>query len=77
MKKSAVVVLILLLSLVIIAPTFVFAEELLPAPDMAAPVALVSFGFLSLIGGVAGYVWRQSTTRTPRTTSKSQRYPEA
>jgi hypothetical protein len=77
MKKSSVVALIVLFGLVIIAPTFVFAEELLPAPDMAAPVALVSFGLLGLVGGVAGYVWRQSLARTSRTTSKSERHPEA
>lgn len=33
-------------------------QELLPTPDMAAPVGLLTFGFLGLVGGVAGYFWR-------------------
>ncbi len=59
MQKRVAFVLIALLSLGIIAPTVVLAQELPITPDMWPPVSLVVFGLLGLVGGTAGYIWRQ------------------
>lgn len=58
MKKLFIVGLVVLIGISIAAPSLAFAQEILPTPDMAAPVAMVAFGLLGLIGGTAGYVWR-------------------
>ena len=58
MRKLFIVGLLVLVGISIAAPSLVYAQELLPTPDMAAPMALVTFGLLGLVGGTAGYVWR-------------------
>jgi hypothetical protein len=58
MKKRVVFALIVLLCVGLIAPAVAFAQELLARSEILPPLALVTFGFLGLIGGAAGYVWR-------------------
>lgn len=58
MRKFFIIGLVVLIGISIAAPSLAFAQELLPTADMAAPVGLVTFGFLGLLGGVAGYTWR-------------------
>jgi hypothetical protein len=58
MKKFVIVGLAILFAISIAAPSLAFAQELLPTPDMAAPMALVTFGLLGLIGGTASYIRR-------------------
>jgi hypothetical protein len=79
MNKTFVVGLVLLVGVSIGAPSLAFAQELLPTPDMAAPVALVTFGVLGLVGGVAGYVWRHRPRLPgmPRRSERSLDSPEA
>lgn len=58
MRKVVIVTLVVLVGVSIGAPSMAFAQELLPTPDMAAPIALLTFGSLGLVAGVAGYVRR-------------------
>ena len=59
MQKKVAFVLIALLGLSIVAPSVVLAQEIPITPDMLPPVSLVVFGLLGLVGGTAGYIWRQ------------------
>ena len=61
--QRTVVVLVLLVVATILAPAIAYAQELLPTPEMAAPLGLLTFGLLGLVGGVAGYVRRHRSTR--------------
>ncbi|MEJ2209908.1 MAG: hypothetical protein P8129_12830 [Anaerolineae bacterium] len=58
MKKSVIVGLVIVIAISIAAPSLAYAQEILPTPDMAAPMALVTFGLMGLIGGTASYVRR-------------------
>jgi hypothetical protein len=58
MRKVFIVTLVVLAGVSIGAPSIAFAQELLPTPDMAAPIALLTFGALGLVAGVAGYLRR-------------------
>jgi hypothetical protein len=57
-RRISIISLVLLVVVSIGAPSLAFAQELLPTPDMTAPLAMITFGILGLVGGVAGYVWR-------------------
>jgi protein-S-isoprenylcysteine O-methyltransferase Ste14 len=65
MKRAFVATLFLLLVISIAAPSLAFAQELIPTPEMVAPVAMVSFGLLGLIGGSAAYAWRHRRGTRP------------
>jgi hypothetical protein len=58
MQKVVVVTLVVLVGVSIGAPSMAFAQELLPTADMAAPIALLTFGSLGLVAGVVGYIRR-------------------
>jgi hypothetical protein len=58
MRKRVVFLLVLLVGISLAAPALAYAQELLPAPELVAPVALLTFGFLGMLGGVAGYIRR-------------------
>jgi hypothetical protein len=58
MRKLVIVTLVVLVGVSIAAPSVAFAQELLPTPDMAAPLALLTFGSLGLVAGIAGYLRR-------------------
>jgi hypothetical protein len=77
-NRISIVGLVLLLGVSIGAPSLAFAQELLPTPDMAAPIALVTFGVLGLVGGMAGYVWRHrpKLPGMPRRSERSSDVPE-
>jgi uncharacterized membrane protein len=62
MKRTLIFVLVIL-GLSIAVPAFAFAQELLPVSDMAAPLAMISFGLLGLAGGAAGYLMRRRGSR--------------
>ena len=59
MQKKMAFVVVALLGLSIIAPATVFAQEIPITPDLLPPVGMVVFGFLGLVGGTLGYIWRQ------------------
>lgn len=59
MKKAFAIGLFLVLVLSIAIPSLAFAQEFLPSSDMLAPVGMVAFGALSLIGGSVGYALRR------------------
>jgi hypothetical protein len=59
MQRKAVFVVIALLSLSIAVPAVAFAQEIFARPDLLPPVAMMAFGFLGLVGGTLGYIWRQ------------------
>jgi hypothetical protein len=59
MQRKVVFVVIALLSLSIAVPAVAFAQEIFVRPDVLPPVAMMAFGFLSLVGGTLGYLWRQ------------------
>jgi hypothetical protein len=75
-RRTVVLVLTLLLGISIAAPALAYAQELLPAPDMVAPIALITFGFLGLIGGVTGYVWRHRPIKPSKATGQPELTPE-
>lgn len=58
MRKAFIVTLVVLVGISIAVPSIAFAQEMLPTPDMAAPIAMLIFGSLGLVAGVAGYVRR-------------------
>ena len=58
MRKVFIITLVVLVGVSIAAPSIAFAQEMLPTPDMAAPIALLTFGSLGLVAGVAGYARR-------------------
>ena len=58
MRKFVIAGLVVLFAISIAAPSLAFAQEILPTPDMAAPMALVTFGLLGLLGGTASYFRR-------------------
>jgi len=60
MRKNVVIALFLLLSISVSVPAVAYAQDLLATPDMVAPIAMITFGFVGLLGGVAGYVRRHS-----------------
>jgi hypothetical protein len=57
-KKSVIVGLVIVLAISIAAPSLAYAQEILPSPDMAAPLALVTFGLVGLLGGTVSYLRR-------------------
>ena len=59
MSRKAVFAVIALLSLSIAVPAVAFAQDIFLRPDIVPPVAMVAFGFLGLVGGTLGYIWRQ------------------
>jgi len=59
MSRKAVFAVIALLSLSIAVPAVAFAQDIFLRPDVVPPVAMVAFGFLGLVGGTLGYIWRQ------------------
>jgi hypothetical protein len=59
MQKRAVFIVIALLSLSIAVPAVAFAQDFLASPDLLPPVAMMAFGFVGLVGGTVGYLWRQ------------------
>jgi hypothetical protein len=61
MRKRVVFLLVLLAALSLAAPALAYAQEILPGPELMAPVALLTFGFLGMLGGVAGYIRRHRT----------------
>lgn len=61
--KRTILILALLAAAAVVAPAIAYAQELIPTPDMVAPLGLVTFGFLGLIGGVVGYIRRHHPTR--------------
>lgn len=63
MKKAFVLALFLVLALSIAIPSLAFAQDLLPAADMLAPVGMVAFGAFGLVGGSVGYFLRQRSSR--------------
>ena len=63
MRKYVVLALGLLLLITIVAPAVAFAQEILPTPDMLAPIGLITFGIVGLGGGTAGYIWRHRPNR--------------
>jgi hypothetical protein len=62
MRKLFIVGLIALIGISVAAPSIAYAQELLPTADMAAPIALVTFGLLGLVSGAIGYLWRRRST---------------
>lgn len=58
MRRNVVIALFLLLSISVAVPAVAYAQDLFATPDMAAPVAMVTFGLVGLVGGVAGYIRR-------------------
>jgi hypothetical protein len=58
MRRNVAIALFLLLSLSIAVPAVAYARDLLSTPDMVAPIAMITFGLVGLVGGVAGYVRR-------------------
>jgi hypothetical protein len=59
MSRKVVFVVIALLSLSIAVPAIAFAQDIFIRPDVLPPVAMMAFGFLGLVGGTLGYIWRQ------------------
>ncbi len=76
MKRMVVLVLVLLLGISIATPALAYAQELLPGSDMVAPIALIIFGFLVLIGSVAGYVWRHRPAKPSKPPWQQEQTPE-
>jgi hypothetical protein len=61
MKKRVVLGLFLLLAISIVVPAVAFGGELVGNATISVilpPLALMTFGFLALVGGIAGYAWR-------------------
>jgi hypothetical protein len=61
MRKRVILGLFLLLVVSIVAPAVAFGGELVGNATISVvlpPLALVTFGFLALAGGIAGYAWR-------------------
>jgi len=58
-KRTIVFVLIGLLSLSIAVPAIAYAQEMFVSPDVVPPIAMMTFGFVGLVGGTLGYYWRQ------------------
>jgi len=58
MSKRVVTLLVLLVSISLAVPAFAYAQEFIPQPELVAPMALLTFGFLGMLGGVAGYIRR-------------------
>lgn len=56
MRKRVVFLLVLLAGISLAAPALAYAQELLSGPELIAPVALLTFGLLGMLGGVAGYI---------------------
>jgi hypothetical protein len=62
MRKIFVLTLVVLVGVSLAAPSIAFAQELLPTPDMVAPIAMLAFGSLGLAAGVAaGYLRRRGS----------------
>jgi hypothetical protein len=59
MQRKTVFIVIALLSLSIAVPAVALAQDLFVRPDVLPPVAMMTFGFLGLVGGTIGYIWRQ------------------
>jgi hypothetical protein len=58
MRRNVAIALFLLLGLSIAVPAAAYAQDIFPTPDMVAPIAMITFGFVGLVGGVAGYIRR-------------------
>lgn len=58
MRRNVAIALLLLLGLTIAVPTVAYAQDLLATPDMVGPIAMITFGIMGLLGGVAGYARR-------------------
>jgi hypothetical protein len=58
MRRNVAIALLLLLGLTIVVPAVAYAQDLLATPDMVAPIAMITFGIVGLLGGVAGYARR-------------------
>jgi hypothetical protein len=76
MRKRVVFLLVLLAGISLAAPALAFAQELLPGPEMVAPVALLTFGLLGMLGGIAGYIRRHRGENQPDTPWKPNRSEE-
>lgn len=59
-SRTVVFILIALLSLSIAVPAIAFAQDFLANPDIVPPIAMMTFGFVGLVGGTVGYFWRQN-----------------
>jgi len=65
MRKRVAFLLVLLAGISFAAPALAFAQELPPGPEWVAPVALLAFGLLGLVGGVVGYIRRHRRENQP------------
>jgi hypothetical protein len=59
MQRRVIFIVIALLSLSIAVPAVAFAQDFLVRPDLLPPIAMMTFGFVGLVGGTIGYIWRE------------------